>query len=62
MKIAFEALIKKVSHKSLISGDKSTEITLQFNSTDKTKILDALNKLQIADGMIMAVIMDEVKK
>jgi len=58
MKIAFEALIKKVSHKSLVSGDKSTEVTLQFDSTDKTKILNSLNELQVADGQIMAVIMD----
>jgi len=58
MKIAFEALVKKVSHKSLVSGDKSTEVTLQFNSSDKTKILDALNKLHRPDCLVMAVIMD----
>lgn len=60
MKIAFEALIKKVSHKSLVSGDKSTEVTLQFDSTDKTKILNSLNELQVADDQIMAVIMDQI--
>lgn len=59
MKIAFEALIKKVSHKSLVSGDKSTEVTLQFDSTDKTVILNSLNKLQMADKLAMVVIMDK---
>jgi len=58
MKIAFEALIKKVSHKSLVSGDKSTEVTLQFDSSDKTKILNSLNKLQVADDSVMVVIME----
>ena len=58
MKIAFEALIKKVSHKSLVSGDKSTEVTLQFDSGDKTKILNSLNKLQVADDSVMVVIME----
>jgi len=58
MKIAFEALIKKVSHKSLVSGDKSTEVTLQFDSSNKTKILNSLNKLQVADDFVMVVIME----
>lgn len=58
MKIAFEALIKKVSHKSLVSGDKSTEVTLQFDSSDKTAILNSLNKLQVADDSVMVVIME----
>ena len=59
MKVAFEALIRKISHKSLVSGDKSTQVTLEFDSTHKLKELNALNKLQRADGMTTAVIMDE---
>ena len=58
MKIAFEALIKKVSHKSLVSGDKSTEVILQFDSSNKTAILNSLNKLQVADDSVMVVIME----
>ena len=61
MKVAFEAVIRRISHKSLVCGDKSTQVTLEFDSNDKTKILNALNKLQIADKLIMAVIMDEKK-
>ena len=59
MKVAFEALIKQIKNKSLVCGDKSTEVVLQFNSNDKTEELNELNRLQRADKLIMAVIMDK---
>jgi hypothetical protein len=51
-KVAFTALIKEVSTKSLVSGDKETRLTLQFKPTDE--ILDGLNRLHRGDAMVMA--------
>jgi len=59
MKVAFEALIKQVKIRSLVSGDKQTEVILQFLPTDD--ILDKINKLHKADGEIYVVLMDEGK-
>ena len=59
MKVAFKALIKTINHKSLVSGDKSTSVTVMFDSANETETLNELNKLQIADGLVMVVIMDE---
>jgi len=59
MKVAFEALIKKLSIKSLVSGDKQAELKLQFLPTDN--ILDKINKLHKADDEIMVVLMNEEK-
>jgi len=61
MKVAFEALIKEVNHKSLVSGDKATWVKLEFESAKQIKILNALNKLHQADKTVMVVIMDEKK-
>ena len=55
-KIAFEALIKEIKHKSLVSGDKATRVTLEFDSKDKTKLLNTLNELHIADGYVAVAI------
>jgi len=59
MKVAFKALVKKVSIKSLVSGDKQVELLLQFLPTDD--ILNTINKLHKADENIMVVLMDEIK-
>ena len=59
MKVAFEAMIKEIKNKSLVSGDKATWIILAFDSNNKTAILNSLNKLHHADKTVMAVIMDE---
>ena len=59
MRVAFWALIKSVMNKSLVSGDKATRVTLEFDSNDKTKELNSLNELQHADKNVMVVIMDE---
>ena len=50
----FEALIKKISTKSLVSGDKESEMILQFLPTDD--ILDRINKLHQADQNVFVVI------
>ena len=59
MRVAFKALIKTINHKSLTSGDKSTLVTVMFDSAKETAILNDLNMLQVADGLVMVVIMDE---
>ena len=58
MKVAFEALIKDINSKSLVSGDKATWVKLEFESSKKTEILNSLNKLHQADKTVMVVIMD----
>jgi len=65
MKIAFEALIKMVTTKSLVSGDKEAEIKLRLQDDNvKDEILNSINSLQRADKQVVVVIMDkkEVKK
>ena len=59
MKVAFEALIKQITVKSLVCGDKEARLILQFLPTDD--ILDKINKLHKADDDIFVVLMDEKK-
>ena len=59
MKVAFEAIIKDINNKSLVSGDKATWVRLEFESSKKTEILNSLNELHQADKDIMVVIMDK---
>ncbi len=62
MEIAFEALIKMITIKSLVSGDKEAEIRLRLQDRAvEDETLNALNKLQRADKQVMVVIMDEKK-
>jgi len=51
-KVAFEALIKSIQNKSLVSGDKATRIVLEFDSSDKTEVLNILNELHRADRTV----------
>ena len=46
----FDALIKKIEIKSLVSRDKEAQILLQFQPTDE--LLDSLNKLHKADELV----------
>ena len=46
----FDALIKKIEIKSLVSGDKEAQILLQFQPTNE--LLDSLNKLHRADDLV----------
>ena len=50
MKIAFEALIKKRSVKSLVSGDLEMELILRFIPTQE--IEDKLLRLHKADELV----------
>ena len=57
MKIAFEAQIKEIKNKSLVSGDKATRIVLEFDSDEKPEVLNSLNELHRADANVQVVIM-----
>ena len=59
MRVAFEAMIKDINNKSLVSGDKATRVILDFDSSKKTEVLNDLNKLHQADTNVMVVIMDK---
>ena len=59
MKVAFEAMIKEIKNKSLVSGDKATRIVLEFDSNEKLDVLNNLNELHQADRNITVVIMDK---
>ena len=59
MKVVFEALVKQMTVKSLVSGDKEARLILQFIPTDD--ILDKINRLHKADDVVTAVLMDEEK-
>ena len=59
MKVCFEAMIKDINNKSLVSGDKATWVRLEFESSKKTEVLNDLNKLHQADKNVMVVIMDK---
>ena len=56
MKTAFPALIKSISVKSLVSGDKEGEIRLLFRPNDI--LLDGLNRLHKADEEVMVAIVE----
>ncbi len=56
LKVAFEAMIKSIQNKSLVSGDKATRIVLEFDSSDKTQILNILNELHRADRTVAVAI------
>lgn len=59
-KIGFQAQVKKIEHISLVSGDKMTRLTLQFDSAGQTKTLNALNEIHDAEKMV-AVAIAEMK-
>jgi hypothetical protein len=60
-KIGFEALIKEINSKSLVSGDKATRIILEFESTKALEVLNGLNALHVADKTV-AVAIAEIRK
>lgn len=51
MEASFPALIKSITVRSLVSGDKEGQIVLRFLPTDD--VMDSLNKLHRADGQVM---------
>ena len=48
--VEFQALIKQITTKSLVSGDKESRLLLEFLPTDE--LLGGLNKLHKADKQI----------
>ena len=56
MRTAFPALIKSISVKSLVSGDKEGEIRQLFRPNDI--LLDGLNRLHKADEEVMVAIVE----
>lgn len=60
-RVAFEALIKDIHTKSLVSGDKATRVILEFDSSNKTGVLNDLNELHRADRQVMVALV-ELKK
>ena len=59
LRVAFEAMIKEIKNKSLVSGDKATRVILEFDSNKKLDILNSLNELHQADKDVTVVIMDK---
>lgn len=59
MKVTFDAMIKVINNKSLVSGDKATRVVLEFDSDKKLDILNSLNELHQADKNVTVVIMDK---
>ena len=57
MQVSFEALIKEIKTKSLVSLDKEARLVLQFQPSDA--VLNKLNILQKPDELVKVVISDE---
>ena len=57
MQVSFEALIKELKIKSLVSLDKEARIVLQFQPSDA--ILNKLNMLHKPDELVKVVISSE---
>ena len=57
MKVAIKALIKQVTVKSLVSGDKEARLTLDFLPKDED--INILNQLHKPDDTVMVVIIDK---
>jgi len=57
MQVLFEALIKELKIKSLVSLDKEARLVLQFQPTDD--ILDKLNRIHKPDELVRVVISDD---
>lgn len=51
MKVAFEALIKELNIKSLVSADKQARLLLEFNAMDD-ELISNINKLHKADRTV----------
>jgi len=60
MKVKFEALIKELKIKSLVSLDKEARLVLQFQPTDD--ILNRLNKIHKPDELVKVVMISNEGK
>lgn len=61
-KVGFEALIKEIHHKSLVSGDKATRVVLEFDSSKALETINILNELHRADRLVGVAIAAKGKK
>jgi len=59
MKVSFEALIKELKIKSLVSLDKEARLVLQFQPTDD--VLDKLNRIHKPDEVVKVVMISNEK-
>jgi len=57
MEVKFEALIKELKIKSLVSLDKECRLILQFQADDD--IINKINRLHKPDELVRVVISDE---
>jgi len=57
MQVKFEALIKELKIKSLVSLDKEARLVLQFQADND--ILNKLNKIHKPDELVKVVISDD---
>jgi len=58
VQVSFEALIKKVTVKSLVSLDKEAHLLLQFNA-ENNELIDQINRLHRPDEMVRVKISNE---
>jgi hypothetical protein len=56
--VGFEALLKSLESKSLVSGDKCTRVVLEFDSSDALQLLNDLNALHSAEKLVAVAISD----
>lgn len=57
MRAEFQAHVKSISVKSLVSGDKEAQILLRFIPNDE--LMDRLNRLHRGDGYVIATIKND---
>ena len=58
MEITFEALIKKIEIKALVSLDKAARLTIDL-SGENAEVIDKLNRLMRADEFVRVQISNE---
>ena len=58
MQAQFPALIKQITSKSLISGDKSARVILEFDAPSD-ELMDSLNRLHKPDEMVKVTIEED---
>jgi len=58
MEITFEALIKKLEIKSLVSLDKVARLMIDFSGEDP-EVIDKLNRLMRADETVQIMVGDD---
>jgi len=58
MQAQFPALIKQITSKSLVSGDKSARVILEFDAPSD-ELMDSLNRLHKPDEMVKVTIEED---